>query len=81
LWYEVVRTTVGDRAMDYPAVPIEKAGEEVLKDYYNQPDENKYIVRLNFTAQIWRDIDTSIRDLIENLSTNVAIKKKSPFDF
>ena len=81
LWYEVVSNSVGDKPLDVPAVPIENAGEEAINEYNNHPNEKKYIVRLNYSAKLWRGIDTAIKDLMENINTSIAIKKKSHFDF
>jgi hypothetical protein len=81
LWYEVVSNSVGDKPLDVPAVPIENAGEEAINEYNNHPNEKKYIVRLNYSANLWRNIDTTIKDLIENINKSIAIKKKSNFDF
>jgi hypothetical protein len=44
-------------------------------------DDNKYIVRLNFSAKLWRGIDSEIKNLLESVNSIVAVKKKSPFDF
>ncbi|MCX6331526.1 MAG: DUF4468 domain-containing protein [Bacteroidetes bacterium] len=81
VWYEVVRTTTGEKAMDEPPTTIEDAGLFPLSEYFKQPDDNKYIVRLNFSAKLWRGIDSEIKNLLESVNSIVAVKKKSPFDF
>lgn len=81
VWYEVFNSTMGDRALDVPAVPIEEAGVVPINEYKTHIGDNKYIVRLNYSTNIWRNIDNSIKNLLENLKTSIAIKKKSAFDF
>lgn len=36
---------------------IEESGINPIDDYLTYPDENKYILRLNFEAKLWGDID------------------------
>ena len=67
--------------MDEPPTTIEDAGLFPLSEYFKQPDDNKYIVRLNFSAKLWRGIDSEIKNLLESVNSIVAVKKKSPFDF
>ncbi len=81
LWYEVLRNSIGERTLDYPAVPVEEAAIEQIKEYNLHPDENKYLVRLNYSARLWRNIDKTIIDLIDSLKSTIVIKKKSAFDF
>jgi hypothetical protein len=81
VWYEVVRTSIGDRVLDDPGKGIEDAGIESLNEYMNHPNEAKWIVRLNFAANLWRDVDIEIKGLIESVNSSIALKKKSPFSF
>jgi hypothetical protein len=81
VWYEVVRTTSGERAIDEPSTEIEDAGLKPLNDYLTNTDDKKYIVRLNFSAKLWREVDREIKDLIENIKSSLTIKKKSAFNF
>ena len=77
VWYEVVRTTSGERAIDEPPTEIEDAGLKPINDYLANPDDKKYIVRLNFSAKLWREVDNEIRNLIENVNLSVSSKKLS----
>lgn len=81
IWYDVVSTSVGERKIDAPAVPVEDAGLNAMAEYYDNKDEKKYIVRLNFAANIWRDIDLSIRNMLIGLENSTKSIKKSPFNF
>ena len=81
LWYEVITSSVGDKVIDEPAIPVENAGDNSINEYNDHPNEDKYIVRLNYSAKLWRNLDKTIRSLIENINTSVASKKKSQFDF
>jgi hypothetical protein len=81
VWYEVVRTTSGERVVDGPIVAIEDGGVEPINNYLNNIGDKRYIVRLNYSANIWRDIDSEIKNLIESVSSSISINKKSPFDF
>jgi Domain of unknown function (DUF4468) with TBP-like fold len=80
VWYEVVRTSVGEKVLDDPGIGVEDAGIEPLNEYLTHPNESKYIVRLNFAANLWRDVDVEIKSLIESIN-NITLKKKSPFNF
>ncbi len=81
IWYDVVSTSYGERNLDAPAVPIEDAGLNAIAEYYNNKDEKKYVVRLNFAASIWRDIDLNIRNMLIGLENSIKTTKKSPFNF
>jgi len=81
VWYEVLRTTTGEKAINEPPTAIEDGGIIPLNDYLNNLDDKKYIVRLNFWATQWRNIDIEIKNLIESINSNIASKKKSPFNF
>jgi len=81
VWYEVVRTTSGERAVDGPLVAVEEGGAEPINNYLNNIDDKKYVVRLNYSAKLWRDLDSEVKNLIESVNSIIAVKKKSPFDF
>ena len=81
IWYDVVSTSVGERNLDAPAVLIEEAGTNALSEYFNNKDEKKYIVRLNYAANICRDLDLSIRNTLIGLENSIKTTKKSPFNF
>lgn len=81
VWYDVLSTTTGNRKLDSPSIPIEKAGLEAIYNYNTHPTENKYLVRLNFEAMRWRNIHTSMDDLFKSIIRGVSIKQKSAFDF
>jgi hypothetical protein len=81
VWYEVVRTTSGERAVDGPIVAIEDGGVEPINNYLNNIGDKRFIVRLNYSANIWRDIDSQIKNLIESVNSSISIKKNSPFNF
>jgi hypothetical protein len=81
IWYDVISTSVGEREIDAPAVPIEQAGNGALSEYFNNKDEKKYTVRLNYAASIWRDVDLGIRNMLIGLENSTKSIKKSPFNF
>jgi hypothetical protein len=81
IWYDVISTSVGERKIDAPAVPIEEAGNGALSEYFNNKDEKKYTVRLNYAASIWRDVDLGIRNMLIGLENSIKTTKKSPFNF
>jgi len=81
IWYDVISTSVGERKIDAPAVPIEEAGNGALSEYFNNKDEKKYTVRLNYAASIWRDVDLGIRNMLIGLENSTKSIKKSPFNF
>ena len=81
VWYEVIRTTSGERSIDEPPTEIEDAGTKPINDYLTNLDDKKYIVRLNFSAKLWRAVDDEIKNLIESVNSTINVKKKSPFNF
>jgi len=81
IWYDVISTSVGERKIDAPAVPIEEAGNGAISEYFNNKDEKKYTVRLNYAASIWRDVDLGIRNMLIGLENSTKSTKKSPFNF
>lgn len=83
VWKVGFDSYTGTRAIEKVAIPIESAGVQAIYDYKNNPGEKKYSVRLNYTANLWRQIHVDILRLFDDIYAEVIYKKrtKSPFDF
>jgi hypothetical protein len=81
IWMNGLSSDIGERTVNEPDVKIEDAGNETIKEYLNNPKEKKYIIRLNFWANVWREIDMDCRGLLKYTESQVKAQKKSAFDF
>lgn len=83
VWKVGFDSYTGTRAIEKTVMPIESAGVQEIYDYKRYPNEKKYSVRLNYTANLWRQIHIDILRLFDDIYAEIVYKKKqkSPFDF
>ena len=83
VWQVGFESYTGTRPIETTATPIESAGVQAIYDYKQNLNENKYLIRLNYTANLWRQLNIDILRLLDDIYTEVVHKErgKSPFDF
>lgn len=83
VWKVGFDSYTGTKAIEVNPIPVESAGVQAIYDYKQNPDQKKYAIRLNYTVNLWRQVNIDILKIFDVIYSEVVYKKrtKSPFDF